>query len=58
MNQRDGSALGRIIHLVDSEMMSASRTRDHRWTVMGSAWKPAGDPKCAFSDGYWQELLL
>jgi hypothetical protein len=58
MNRRDGSALGRIRHLEGGEMMSAIRTRDHRWTVMGSAWKPAGDPKCAFSDGYWQGRLL
>jgi hypothetical protein len=27
------------------EIMSASRTRDHLWTVMGSAWKPRRRPK-------------
>ena len=43
MSRRHGSAPDRIRHPEGGEIASAGGTRDHRWTVITWAEKPAGD---------------
>jgi len=58
MSRRHGSAPGRIRHPEGRRDHAGERDERTPLDRYGSAWTPAGDLKCAFSDWYWQGRLL